>query len=217
MGKITFTPLQRKVFDEFSKNSILKNNYYFGGGTALSIFYLQHRYSEDLDFFSDNELDKDFLITFVNMLAVKLGTVVKMTKKETVLLFQLQGKSELLKIDFLYFPYPRIEQGIVFNGIEIDSAKDIGANKLMTINLRPEVKDYVDLYFLLKEKNTLWDLLYAVESKYKLQLDLIGLGEDFLAVEQFNYLPKMFKTLTLGELKKFFKELAREINNKISK
>ncbi len=30
----------------------LGTGFYLGGGTALSRFYLQHRYSDDLDFFS---------------------------------------------------------------------------------------------------------------------------------------------------------------------
>lgn len=196
MGHIIFTPLQKRVFNELVKNDNLRSNYYFGGGTALSVFYLQHRYSEDLDFFSPNQLDKEFLIALVNALAKKLRAAVKMTKKETVLFFELQQKKELLKIDFLHFPYPQIEKGTVFKGIMIDSAKDIGANKLMTINLRATVKDYVDLYFLLKEKYTVWDLLYAVEEKYRLQLDLIGLGEDFMAVKEFDYLPIIIKPLT---------------------
>lgn len=217
MGQVIFTPLQKIILDEFSKNNLLRNNYYFGGGTALSVFYLHHRYSEDLDFFSAKPLNKEFLIEFINGLAKKLNISVKMTKKETVLLFELQQKKEILKVDFLHFPYQQIEKGRIFKGIVIDSAKDIGANKLMTINLRQEVKDYVDLYFLLKEKYSLWDLLYAVESKYKLQLDLIGLGEDFFEVERFEYLPHMIKSLTLSELKDFFKELARQVGKKTIK
>jgi hypothetical protein len=31
--------------------------FYLGGGTALSRFYLDHRYSDDVDLFSPNEQD----------------------------------------------------------------------------------------------------------------------------------------------------------------
>lgn len=217
MGQVIFTPLQKILLDEFSKNNLLRNNYYFGGGTALSVFYLHHRYSEDLNFFSAKALDKEFLIEYINSLTKKLKASVKMTRKETALLFELQRKKESLKVDFIHFPYQQIEKGMVFKKITIDSAKDIGANKLMTINLRSEVKDYVDLYFLLKEKYSLWDLLYAVESKYNLWLDLIGLGEDFFGVEQFEYLPKMIKPLALSELKSFFKKLAKQVGKKTLK
>lgn len=217
MGQITFTPFQKKVFDEFAKNTVFKNRYYFGGGTALSIFYLQHRYSEDLDFFTEKEIDKELIIEFMNSIAKRLNVSIKMTKKETILIFQLQQKKEILKIDFLYFPYQRVDKGVVFQGVEIDSIKDIGANKLLTINLHLIVKDYVDLYFILKDKYTIWDLLYAVEVKYKIKLDLVGIGEDFLNIKQFDYLPKMIKPVTLEELKIFYEKLAKEVGAKITK
>jgi predicted nucleotidyltransferase component of viral defense system len=217
MGQITLTSLQKVVFDEFSQNNILKKDYYFGGGTALSVYYLHHRYSDDLDFFSEKDLDKEFLIEFVNRISKKLNMEIKMTKKDTVLLFQLKHNKELLKIDFLHFPYPRIDKGLVDQGVEIDSVQDIGANKLLTINLHSTVKDYVDLFFILKEKHTLWDLLYAVEAKYKMKLDLIGLGEDFLNVKQFDYMPRMIKPLKLEELKSFFEKLSRDVGDKTVK
>lgn len=51
--RLSFTPIQRIIFDEFSKNSKLRKQFYFTGGTALSAIYLHHRESEDLDFFSE--------------------------------------------------------------------------------------------------------------------------------------------------------------------
>lgn len=51
MGKIGFTPFQKLVFDKISQEKSLRETFYFGCGTALSVFYLNHRYSVDLDFF----------------------------------------------------------------------------------------------------------------------------------------------------------------------
>lgn len=39
--------------------------FYFSGGTALSEFYLRHRFSEDLDFFSEEEFDASELSMFL--------------------------------------------------------------------------------------------------------------------------------------------------------
>lgn len=47
-------PLQDKVFTIIDK---LKTGFYLTGGTALSRFYLKHRYSDDLDFFVNNSRD----------------------------------------------------------------------------------------------------------------------------------------------------------------
>jgi len=38
----------------FARSS-LQSNFHLTGGTALAAFYLQHRYSEDLDFFTGDE------------------------------------------------------------------------------------------------------------------------------------------------------------------
>ncbi len=213
MGKLIFTPIQQLFFAEFAKERNLKDNFYFGGGTALSVFYLQHRYSEDLDFFSKKEFEPILIINFMNKIAEKNNAALKMTKKETVLWFELEKDNQTSKIDFLDFPYKRIEKGTVYQGVEIDSEKDIGANKILTVNLENNPKDYVDLYFLLK-KYTIWDFIYSVEAKFRIQLDLISLGEDFMQAEELEFLPKMIKPLALDHLKKFFRDLARKVGRK---
>ena len=54
MGKVQIiTKNQKIILDEIKNNSWVKENFYLSGGTALSAFYLQHRYSDDLDFFSE--------------------------------------------------------------------------------------------------------------------------------------------------------------------
>ena len=40
------------------------HDFYLTGGTALAEFYLHHRYSEDLDFFSENEVDARGIFVF---------------------------------------------------------------------------------------------------------------------------------------------------------
>jgi len=205
----------QKIAHEVLASSFLKNKFYWTGGALLSFFYLHHRYSFDLDFFSFNKLDQLQIIKFINKISKELNTSVKITKKEMVLWFELQKGKETLKIDFLEYPYPQIDKGIIYQGIKIDSIKDIGANKLLILNLTEESKDYVDLYFILKEKFSIWELIEAVKLKFNLELDLILLGEDFLKVEKIDYLPQMIKSLTLKELKSFFQDQAKKIGKKI--
>lgn len=215
MGKIRFTSLQKIVFDKISKEKYFRESFYFGGGTALSVFYFNHRYSVDLDFFSEKEFDKNTVIKFINSLSIQLGTSVKMTKKEMVMWFELSKDKKTLKVDFLNFPYPKIDKGLIYQGVNIDSLKDIGVNKLLLLNLTEEPKDYVDLYFILKEKVTIWDLIESAKIKFKLDLDLISLGEDFMNAEKIKFLPQMIKPLTLIELKSFFKQQASKLGTKI--
>lgn len=215
MGEIGFTSFQKLVFDKISQEKSLRETFYFGGGTALSVFHLNHRYSVDLDFFSEKEFDKNVVIKFINSLSIQLGASVKMTKKEMVMWFELQKGKETLKVDFLNFPYPRVDKSLVYQGIEVDSPKDIGANKLLLLNLTEEPKDYVDLYFILKEKCSIWDLIEIVRVKFKLDLDLVSLGENFMNVEKIKFFPLMIKPLTLNELKSFFRLQATKLGTKI--
>lgn len=222
MGKIkqdlsepTFTPLQKFIFDEFSKNLKLTKQFYFTGGTALSAFYLHHRESEDLDFFSDTEFTNEEVEKFIEKVAKSKRFEIRFTPRERTMIFELvkAGKVQI-KVDFAYYPYTRIKRGIKVNTVNIDSKQDIATNKLHTITSRTEVKDFVDLYFLLKEF-TFWDLFYGVKEKFKIELDLFWLGADFLKVESFKYLPKMLKPLKLEDLQNFFRERAKKIGLRI--
>ena len=48
---------QELILGEFKKDDWLSSLFYFTGGTALSEFYLQHRLSDDLDFFTQEAFD----------------------------------------------------------------------------------------------------------------------------------------------------------------
>ena len=63
MGKTILTTIQQKALDSIASDTIVKNHFYLSGGTALATYYLHHRLSEDLDFFSENEIDIPWLNT----------------------------------------------------------------------------------------------------------------------------------------------------------
>lgn len=211
MGKISFTPLQRQVFDKFSQDKNLREKFYFTGGTALSVFYFQHRHSEDLDFFTEKSFSDEPVMEFINKIAKELKTTSKLTKIENTRIFELKkNQKRIIKIDFGYYPYPRIEKGITYQDVSIDSLHDLATNKFQAVIQRTEVKDFVDLYFLL-QKFTIWDLIYAVEKKFRFEIDMFLVGILFSKVEDFTFLPKMIAPLTLRELKEFFLAKAKEV------
>ncbi len=222
MGKVKkdkfvplFTPLQRRIFHHLAKDKMFVSQFYFTGGTALSAFYLRHRESEDLDFFSENDFDDRELEILMDELSKTLSFRYQFTKRYKARIFEFVDDEKLLiKLDFVHHPHKRIERGIFYEGVAIDSLRDIATNKLLTINQRMEVKDFVDLHFLLKEF-TLWDLMYGVEAKYRMKLDRILIALDFMKVEQFDVLPKMLVPLTVKELHAFFKKQAVELGKRI--
>lgn len=216
MERVTFNPLQKQIFDKVSKDPVLSKQFYFTGGTALSAFYLHHRESEDLDFFSETDFEDTRIEMFMKNLSISFKIPYRFTKKEGVRIFEFAKNDKLLiKIDFNYYPYKRVEKGNKHQGIKIDSLRDIAINKLITINQREDVKDFVDLYFLLKDF-TIWDLMYGVQAKFRREQDIVLISSDFAKVEEFDFLPKMLVPLKLSDLKKFFKQKAIELAKRIT-
>lgn len=215
MGKVILTSEQKFILEEFSKDQNLRSNFYFTGGTALSAFYLQHRLSEDLDFFSEKQFDDAPIISFVKNISSELKAENKFTKIHEVRIFELSRENKLIiKVDFNYYPFSRIEPGKNIQGVIVDSIFDIAVNKLLTINQRTDVKDFVDLFFLLR-KFTLWDLMEGVRAKFGMKIDPILAATDMLKVDNFENMPRMIRPLTLEKLKAFFRENAKEVGKTV--
>ena len=215
MGEIKLnTKEQELILNEIKQSDFLRSRFYFTGGTALSSVYLHHRYSDDLDFFSKEQFDNQVLFTLVQEWSQKHDFTFQSRFVDVVYIFELVFKDQVtLKLDFAHYPVKQLEKHTVIDGINIDSQLDIAVNKLLTVSQRNEVKDFVDLYFLL-EKFTIWDLREGVRVKFNVEIDPLLLAADLLKVEDFDYLPKMIKPLTSEELKSFFRQKAKEIGGK---
>lgn len=127
MGKIQrLTQEQTIILDEVAKNSFLQSNFYFTGGTALSSVYLQHRYSDDLDLFSENKFYNQTILTLVKEWGEKQEFTIKARFAEVVYIFNLKFKNGVdVKVDFGYYPYKRIEKSKNIDGLMVDSLLDI--------------------------------------------------------------------------------------------
>ncbi len=212
MGKITLlTPEQEAIFNLFRHDQRLTSQFYFTGGTALSAVYLHHRDSEDLDFFSDQAHDPALLTRIVTQWAAATKSKVELREREVVTFFVFTfPNNKQLKVDFGHYPYPALKKREMIDGVAVDSLLDIACNKLLTVNQRIEVKDYVDLYFLLQDF-TIWDLMEGVHIKFRMEIELSLLATDFMLVDTFQTLPKMHKKLTLQKLQTFFRAKARQL------
>lgn len=214
MGKVQIlTKKQQIILDEVKKEPFF-NQFYFTGGTALSAFYLQHRYSEDLDFFTEKQIDGNALSDIIDKWSKKHNFTFTSEFHQVVYIFMLKfANNETLKVDFGHYPHKRIKENEIINGLKIDSLTDIAVNKLLTVTQRTTIKDFVDLYFLLQEF-TLWDLIEGIRIKFRMEFEPFIIVSDLLKVEDFDYLPRMVKPLTLEELKMFYRKLAKELGKK---
>ena len=70
-------------------------------------------------------------------------------KSGNINIFEING----VKVDFVNYSYPWLQDAVVFDGIRLAQEKDIAAMKIAAITGRGRKKDFVDLYFLLDKIN----------------------------------------------------------------
>lgn len=169
MSQLTY--LQELVLDLFSQ-SPLKDKFYWSGGTALSVVYLHHRKSEDLDFFSDESFSHSDIINFLNNLKIKTG--LKFIEEKKIFdrwNFFLHNHEEV-RLEFVHYEHPRLGKRGKWQQMSVDSLDDIAANKLMALFDRNEPKDAIDLYYILtKGKYEIGTILKFVQKKFGVKFE----------------------------------------------
>ena len=213
------TKNQRKFLEVFGRNDSLNSRFYLSGGTALAEFYLHHRYSEDLDFFSSEEIDPMAINVFLKTHEKDLGiSKVDYEQSYNRNLFYLAMGAETVKTEFTYYPFAQIETPILHNGVRIDSLIDIATNKLFTIYQRSVARDYIDLFMICREKTwAIDDLIAKARIKFDWHIDPLQLGSQFYKAREAIDLPRMITPLEPSLWRDFFMEEAKNLKEKIIK
>lgn len=222
MGQKTIlSPTQRKFLDLVQAESYLTKRYYWTGGTVLSEVYLHHRSSEDIDLFTEKEeVHLPSIKDFVGISGAKLGAKgISYTRFLGLhaFVFNFNDDSQL-KIDFNYYPFPRINTGKKWGKINIDSVEDIAVNKVHTISVKPRSRDFIDLYFLLKDKQwnlSLPRLIKLAKAKFDWDINPIQLGENLAKVITIKDSPRMLVRFDQKEMENFLLKLAKSLENDI--
>ena len=126
-------------------------DYYLVGGTAIAL-YLGHRRSIDFDLFTTRDIKRKSIRNLID----KSGFAVDNLLYEAF--DQIHIVINSVKITFFNFPY-EIDHPMVFNGIiKIPTLLDLAAMKTYALGGRAKWKDYVDLYYILKDHHDLKEL-----------------------------------------------------------
>jgi predicted nucleotidyltransferase component of viral defense system len=213
-----FTPFQKTIFESLCDSELITQNFRFAGGTALSEFYLKHRYSEDLDFFTDEEISIEEVKVNLTPVFKKIG-IETIEYRETVsskIFFLKRGQKENVKADFNFWPFKRFDKGKTYKGLEIESLFDITIGKLDAILTRNKARDFVDFYFVQKEKSfDLEMLLGKLQEKTDWKMDRLFVGSCFLKAEKLRDYPRMIKDFSKEDMIEFYLSLARQQKEKI--
>lgn len=213
------TTLQEELLRAFAETEE-SDLFYLTGGTALAACYLRHRHSRDLDLFTKEEeiigYMGDRLQNKLNTKAIETKTIRKFKSFYEIL--AVKGEQECPIHLALDSPFRFEEPKEKLAGVKVDTFIDIATNKLLTLFGRVEPRDFVDVFFLVKEKFSLDELIAKSKQKDP------GLDEYYLAVafHQIKELPdeienlpvEMVKPLDVKEMKDYFIKQALSLIDK---
>lgn len=185
----------------------------------MSEFYLQHRLSEDLDFFSEKPFDENLVLAWVK----KTGKRLLVSETEYRVLrgqhsFFFNFSDEVVKIDFAYFPFAHFGTFFKKDRLRISSIEDIAINKVQAIITRNRARDYYDLFAVIKKQSS---DLKTLKRQYRLKFD-VNISNEELAkactdILDAKDMPRFLGRVDWGEVERFFLGEAKKLQKKILK
>jgi hypothetical protein len=160
----TIYPLQDRVLAAFEKTG---TGFYLTGGTALSRYYFGHRYSDDLDFFVND--DKKFSDYMISIYAALKDAGIGIEQKANDERFKRIIADKVLKIEFVndvpfYLGTHQKIPGAAYS--KIDNLMNILSNKITAFKDRDEPKDLADIREIALSINPDWKIIFeAADSK----------------------------------------------------
>ena len=205
--------VQAAILSQFG-DILDSKEFYLTGGTALSFFYLRHRKSNDLDFFTNNP---ELTLPFSYNLEENLKKINCLTQRQRGLhsfveLVATKDKQSTVIHLAQDTPY-RIEslkQFPEYPNLNVDSLIDIAANKLLALFGRATLRDFIDIYFLIKKRHFAAEDLIANAKQKDPGFDLYWLG---VALERINTFKEDSPEMLLLCEKVDFKEMLSFFNH----
>ena len=153
--------LQDKVLDCVFE---CENEFYLTGGTCLGRFYQQKRYSDDLDFFTNNSSRYSFAVKNIKQALQKKFDLIVKVESKSFIRFKIDN---LLQIDFVNDIAARYKDvKVLENNYIIDNVENILSNKLTAVIGRDNPKDVFDIYLISKFYTFAWeDILNSAHEK----------------------------------------------------
>ena len=193
-------------------------DFYLTGGTALSRFYFHHRESYDLDLFTQNQdLDFSSLIIEIQKIAASLHLdIINQVTTNTYHQFIFENENkDRLKVEFVKDIPVRFGDMQMFGTIRVDSLENIGSNKILAVFGRTDHKDFIDLYYLLKQTDFTLDHLISLAKRKDVGLTEFYLANAIQDIEKASIMPILLKPLDQQKYLSFYQDLAKTLLLKI--
>lgn len=202
-------PLQDKIFKIIN---VIDTPFYLTGGTALSRFYFNHRYSDDLDFFTND--NPEFVKLYKNIFAQLLHNKVEFEIIRSDENFARIIVEKILKIEFVndvpfYFGDIVIKKDAIYS--KIDNLYNILSNKICAFFDRNEPKDIVDIWIISKNIEVDWEKIFVASNSKAAGIFPPNIAEK---IENFNVdLIDKIKWIMKIDKKEFKDDIQKTINS----
>ncbi len=212
MGVVDYTllyELQDRVLDVVFNT---EQEFYLTGGTCLSRFYHEKRYSDDLDFFTNSSSRFGFAVKNIKARLSETFSIRSVIDSKDFIRVDVEG---LLQVDFINDRVPRYKDVIVLeSGYIIDHIENILSNKLTAVIGRDNPKDIFDIYLICQYYSFDWyDILIASQHKASFSSeDLIVRLKSFptILLQSINIIDRVF----LKDFTQQFPQIIEEIKHK---
>ncbi len=181
------------------------SDHYLVGGTAIAL-NIGHRRSIDFDLFTDKPIKRIRNKRILEENGFSISRVIYEDKDQMHIIV------EDVKLTFFNFPYP-IKATIDFEDIiKMPTLLDLSAMKAFALGGRAKWKDYVDLYFLLRDNFSLEQVSENAKSVFgksfneKLFREQLPYFVDIDYTESVEYMPG--KEISDADIQKYLKEVS---------
>jgi len=157
MSKIHLEILNNDRLIVFDKLKAFHNEGYLAGGTALAL-QLNHRISEDFDVFINQEIDNKLRLKVKKIFC----NVTFYVNTSDQISFITQNN---VKVTFLWYYFNTLNLKIPTGSLSLASTDDIALDKAITIGKRAVWRDYVDVFYLLKNSYVDLEKIIKLASK----------------------------------------------------
>ena len=198
------TESQRQIFlklKEIAPGGVL------GGGTAIMLL-AGHRKSFDFDVFLAQPLKKQLLLSVKALFGKKLERPLVDSVDELSLQI-----SQNTKISFIHFPFKPLYKTIFTDSIPLFAKEDLASNKAYAIGRRGVWRDYVDLFYLLKNGLKFEKVVRDAQKRFG------GTFSEKLFFEQLTYfgdisdftIEYIGEEHTISEIQGYFRQLVKKL------
>jgi predicted nucleotidyltransferase component of viral defense system len=197
------------------------NLFFLTGGTALAGFYLGHRKSFDMDFFTNkDDLIQPFSTSLERTLPRKFN--ISFSRRfQSFSEFFCQVEDEELRVQLAYDSPFRLQAPVKTGNIMLNDYQDLAVDKLLAFFGRTAQKDTIDVFFILQKENISFWTIEPLAREKNPGFDLYWMAQACQKVLEFpdhisSWQVQMVKPVEAEEVKSFFKSLREELMIKIN-